>query len=176
MYGLSEEDLRIQDRARTFADELIPFEVEAEMNGGDLPKDVVAGHKARAIELGLFATNMPREFGGSGCTSLQQVLVQEQVGRVTNALAWVAATPPSWLPSVATPYQLERFVLPTVRGDREECYAITEESAGSDVDGIVATARRDGDSYVLAGEKWHVTSFNTADYAFFQGKLVGGEQ
>jgi acyl-CoA dehydrogenase len=175
MYGLSDEDLQIQARARAFADELIPFEVEAELNGGDLPKDVVAAHKARAVELGLFATNMPAELGGGGCTALQQVLVQEQVGRVTNALAWVAATPPSWLPAVATPYQLEKFVLPTVRGEREECYAITEEGAGSDVDGIVATVRRDGDDYVLNGEKWHVTSYNCADYAFFQGKLVGGE-
>ncbi len=175
MYGLSEEDLRIQARARAFADELIPFEVEAEHSSGELPKDVVAAHKARAIELGLFATNMPAGLGGGGCTSLQQVLVQEQVGRVTNALAWVAATPPSWLPAVATPYQLEKFVLPTVRGEREECYAITEEGAGSDVDGIVATVRRDGDDYLLNGEKWHVTSYNSADYAFFQGKLVGGE-
>jgi acyl-CoA dehydrogenase len=175
MYGLSDEDKQIQARAREFADELIPFEVEAELNGGDLPKDIVAGHKARAIDLGLFATNMPTELGGRGCTSLQQVLVQEQVGRVTNALAWVAATPPSWLPAVATPYQLEKFVLPTVRGEREECYAITEEGAGSDVDGIVATVRRDGDDYLLNGEKWHVTSYNAADYAFFQGKLVGGD-
>jgi acyl-CoA dehydrogenase len=175
MYGLSEEDLQIQARARTFADELIPFEVEAEMNNGDLAKEVVAGHKARAIELGLYATNMPADLGGGGCTSLQQVLVQEQVGRVTNALAWVAATPPSWLPGVATPYQLERFVRPCVRGEREECYAITEEGAGSDVDGIVATARRDGDEYVLNGEKWHVTSYNSADFTFFQGKLPGGE-
>ncbi len=175
MYGLSDEELQIQDRARTFADELIPLEVEAELNGGDLDKDVVAGHKARATELGLVATNMPKELGGGGCTSLQQVLVQEQVGRVTNALAWVAATPPSWLPSVATPYQLEKFVVPTVRGDREECYAITEEGAGSDVDGIVATASRVGDEYLLNGEKWHVTSYNSADYAFFQGKLVGGQ-
>jgi acyl-CoA dehydrogenase len=175
MYGLSDEDLQIQARARAFADELIPFEVEAELNGGDLPKDVVAAHKARAIELGLFATNMPTGLGGGGCSSLQQVLVQEQVGRVTNALAWVAATPPSWLPAVATPYQLDKFVLPTVRGEREECYAITEEGAGSDVDGIVATVRRDGDDYLLNGEKWHVTSYNSADYAFFQGKLIGGE-
>jgi len=175
MYGLSAEDLDIQNRARTFADELIPFEVEAELNGGELAKDIVAGHKARAIELGLFATNMPTEMGGGGCTSLQQVLVQEQVGRVTNALAWVAATPPSWLPAVATQYQLEKFVLPTVRGDREECYAITEEGAGSDVDGIVATAFRDGDEYVLNGEKWHVTSYNSADYAFFQAKLTGAD-
>lgn len=175
MYGLSGEDLRILDRARTFADELIPFEVEAEMNGGDLPKDVVAAHKARAIELGLYASNMPVELGGRGYSALQQVLIQEQVGRVTNALAWVAATPPSWLPAVATEYQLERFVRPTVRGEREECYAITEEGAGSDVDAIVATARRDGDEYVLNGEKWHVTSYNSADYAFFQAKLTGGD-
>jgi acyl-CoA dehydrogenase len=175
MYGLSAADLQIQARARTFADELIPFELEAELNGGELPKAVVAAHKARAIELGLFATNMPAELGGAGCTSLQQVLVQEQVGRVTNALAWVAATPPSWFAPVATPYQLEQFIVPTVRGEREECYAITEEGAGSDVDGIVATARRDGDDYVLTGEKWHVTSFNSADYAFFQAKLVDGD-
>jgi acyl-CoA dehydrogenase len=175
MYELSAADLELQARARVFADELIPLEVEAELAGGELPKDMVAAHKARAIELGLFATNMPVELGGRGCSPLQQVLVQEQVGRVTNALAWVAATPPSWLPPVATAYQLERFVLPTVRGDREECYAITEEGAGSDVDGIIATARRDGDDYLLTGEKWHVTSYNTADYAFFQAKLVGGE-
>jgi alkylation response protein AidB-like acyl-CoA dehydrogenase len=175
MYGLSDEDLQIQASARMLADELIPLEVEAELNNGDLPKEVVAGHKARAIELGLYATNMPRELGGGGCSALQQVLVQEQVGRVTNALAWVVATPPSWLPSVATEYQIDRFVRPAVRGEREECYAITEEGAGSDVDAIVATARRDGDDYVLNGEKWHVTSYNTADFAFFQGKLVGGD-
>jgi acyl-CoA dehydrogenase len=175
MYGLSEQDLDIRNRAMAFTDELIPLEVEAELNSGDLPKDIVAGHKARAIELGLYATNIPTELGGRGLSTLQQVLVQEQVGRVTNALAWVAATPPSWLPAVATPYQLEKFVLPTVAGEREECYAITEEGAGSDVDAIVATARRDGDQYVLNGEKWHVTSYNTADYAFFQAKLAGGE-
>jgi len=133
MYGLSDEDLDIQARARTFADELIPFETTAEMNGGELPKDVVAGHAARARELGLAAANMPRELGGGGYTSLQQVLVQEQVGRVTNALAWSATTPPSWFPPVATPDQLERFVRPTILGKREECYAITEEGAGSDL-------------------------------------------
>jgi acyl-CoA dehydrogenase len=174
VYGLSDEDLRIQARAATFADELIPLETEAELSGGELPKEVTAGHVARARELGLCATNMPRELGGLGYTALQQVLVQEQVGRVTNALAWVATTPPSWLPRVATPFQMEKFVRPSILGEREECYAITEEGAGSDVDAIEATARRDGDEYVLNGEKWHVTSYNSADYAFFQGKLTGG--
>jgi acyl-CoA dehydrogenase len=175
MYGLSKDDLEIQARAATLADELIPFEVEAELNGGDLDKEVTAGHEARARELGVCATNMPVELGGMGCTTLQQVLVQEQMGRVTNALGWVASTPPSWMPAVASSFQMEKFLVPTVRGEREECYAITEEGAGSDVDAIVATARRDGDDYLLNGEKWHVTSYNVADYAFFQGKLVGGE-
>jgi acyl-CoA dehydrogenase len=175
MYGLSDEDLQIQARARAFADELIPFEVTAEHSDGELPKDVTAAHAERARDLGLAAANMPRELGGGGRTSLQQVLIQEQVGRVTNALAWSASTPPSWLPAVATPYQLERFVVPAIKGEREECYAITEEGAGSDVDAIEATARRDGTGYLLNGEKWHVTSYNTADFAFFQGKLEGGD-
>jgi alkylation response protein AidB-like acyl-CoA dehydrogenase len=75
---------------------------------------------------------------------------------------------------VATADQIERYVRPAVRGEREECYAITEEGAGSDVAAIEATARRDGDGYLLNGTKWHVTSYNTADFAFFQGKLDGG--
>jgi acyl-CoA dehydrogenase len=175
MYGLSEEDLLIQARAREFADELIPFEEEAEQSGGELPADVHAAHAKRARELGLQATNMPQDLGGGGCTSLQQVLVQEQMGRVTNGLGWVATTPPSWLPAVATPDQIERYVRPAVAGEREECYAITEEGAGSDVDAIEATARPDGDGYLLNGVKWHVTSYNAADFAFFQAKLPSGE-
>jgi acyl-CoA dehydrogenase len=171
MYGLSAADEDIQARARVFADELIPLEVQAELDGG-LPDDVTAAHKKRAIELGLFATNMPVALGGVGATALQQVLVQEQVGRVTNALGWVAATPPSWFPPVATDDQVERYLKPTVRGEREECYAITEASAGSDVDAIEATAYRDGDDWVLNGVKWHVTSYNSADYCFFQAKKI----
>jgi alkylation response protein AidB-like acyl-CoA dehydrogenase len=175
MYGLTEADLRIQARARTFADELIPFETEAELAGGVLPKEVTAGHAARARELGLCAPNLPTELGGGGLATLQQVLIQEQAGRVTNALGWVASTPPSWLTEVATPDQLERYVRPAVRGEREECYAITEEGAGSDVSSLTATARLDGDDYVLNGTKWHVTSYNTADFAFFQAVLAGGK-
>src|ERR1700733_10810852 len=171
MYGLSAADEDIQARARVFADELIPLEVQAELDGA-LPDDVTAAHKKRAIELGLFATNMPAALGGVGATALQQVLVQEQVGRVTNALGWVAATPPSWSPPVATEDQVERYLKPTVRGEREECYAITEASAGSDVDAIEATAYRDGDEWVLNGVKWHVTSYNSADYCFFQAKKI----
>jgi alkylation response protein AidB-like acyl-CoA dehydrogenase len=174
MYGLSADDLAIRERARAFADELVPFEAEAELSGGELPASVTAKHAARARELGLSAASLPAGLGGGGCTMLQQLLISEQLGRVTNALGWVAATPPSWLPAVATPDQLERYVVPAIRGEREECYAITEEGAGSDVDGIEATALPEAGGYLLNGVKWHVTSFNTADFAFFQAKLAGG--
>ena len=175
MYGLTDADLRIQATARSFADELIPFEEQAEAANGELADDITAGHEKRAIELGLHAANMPAELGGGGLTAVQQVLVQEQAGRVTNALGWVVGTPPSWLPAVATPDQIDRYVRPAIAGEREECYAITEEGAGSDVDAIEATARRDGEDYLLNGVKWHVTSYNSADFAFFQAKLPSGD-
>ena len=174
MYGLTAEDLRIRDTAREFVETLIPYEAEAEEAGGQLPKEITAEHHARAIELGLYATNMPTSVGGPGFTALQQVLVQEQVGRVTNAIAWVCHTPPQWWAEVATDYQKERWLLPAVRGEKHEAYAITEEFAGSDVSALEATARRDGDEYVINGVKWHVTSFNLADYVFVQAVLTDG--
>ncbi len=167
-----EQDL--QRITRQFVDELIPYEVEAEMNHGDLAEDVVRGHHERAAELGLISINMPESMGGPGYSMMEQTIIQEQTGRVTNALGWVVNTGPSWIADVVTEHQMQRWVGPTVAGDIHECYAITEEGAGSDVDGIAATAQRDGDSYVLNGEKWHVTSANLAAYVFFQAKLVDG--
>jgi acyl-CoA dehydrogenase len=173
-YPMSDEDREIQERARGFVDELIPHEVEAEMNAGEIDPDVRRRQHERAIELGLFAMNMPKELGGTGMTMFQQTLVSEQIGRATNALGWVVHTPPAWAPAVATDHQMRTWILPTIRGEMSECYAITEEGAGSDVDAIAATARPDGDDYVLNGVKMHVTSFNHASYCFFQAKIAEG--
>jgi acyl-CoA dehydrogenase len=172
MVMLSPQDLEIQARARAFvADELIPWEVHAEMNEGLLPDEIAQRHLARAGELGLLAINQSADLGGPDYSMLQQTLIQEQTGRVTNALGWVVSTPAGWLPEVATPHQMETYVLPLVRGEIHECYAITEEGAGSDVGAIATTARREGDEYVIAGEKWHVTSANLADIVFVQARL-----
>ncbi len=174
MYGLSDSDLDLQARARAFADELIPYEIHAELHEGKLPEGVSKEHHDRAIALGLYATNLPTDLGGQGCSVLQQVLVQEQAGRVTNALGWCMHTPPGWWPEVANAYQRDRWLLPSVRGEKKECYAITEELAGSDVAALATTARRDGDDYVIDGEKWHVTSYNDASYALVQAVLTDG--
>jgi alkylation response protein AidB-like acyl-CoA dehydrogenase len=174
-YPLSDEEREIQDRARRFVDvELIPHEVEAEMNEGRLPDGLRERHHEMALELGFYSMNMPKELGGTGMTTLQQVLVSEQIGRVTNGLGWCVHTPPGWAPDVVSDEQLDRWIVPGIRGEVRECYAITEENAGSDVDSIQATARRDGDEYVLNGVKWHVTSYNTSEYIFFQAKIADG--
>lgn len=175
-YPMTEADREIQAKARKFVDEeLIPWEVEAEMNRGEIPEDARQRHHDMAIELGLYSMNMPADLGGSGWTTFQQALVSEQIGRVTNALGWCVHTPPAWLPSVASEHQLETWLKPSIRGDMHECYAITEENAGSDVDALAATAERVEDGYVLNGVKWHVTSYNQAQYAFFQAKLINGQ-
>jgi alkylation response protein AidB-like acyl-CoA dehydrogenase len=175
VYGLTDADRELQARARAFTDDLMRLEVQAEADAGRLPEGVEAENVRRAVELGLYATNLPRSVGGQGCTVLQQVLVQEQGGRVTNGIAWCLGTPTGWWPAVASEEQRERWLLPTARGELVECYAITEEHAGSDVSELRATARRDGEEYVLDGVKWHVTSFDVAQYVFFQAVLTAGE-
>jgi len=179
--GLSEHDLDIRRRAREFTDTLIPYEVEAELAGGTLPAETTERFHQAALDSGLYATNIPESVGGRGFTSLQQVLVQEQVGRVTNGLAWCLHTPPQWWVEVATDEQLERWLRPAAAGHRHECYAITEEHAGSDVSDLATTARLDPTGstgepeYVVNGVKWHVTSYNLADYCFVQAVLTDGE-
>jgi acyl-CoA dehydrogenase len=162
------------DKARRFAeDELIPREIEAEMNGGRLPPEVTKRHKKSAIELGLSAMDVPREFGGLGLRTIDQVAVWEQLGRVTNALCWCFSEPQGWMFDACSEAQLQRYVLPLMRGERKECYAITESGSGSDVV-IETTAERGADGYRVNGEKWFVTTANLADFLFLQAKLSNG--
>src|SRR5579885_438484 len=176
-YPLPPQARAWQEKVRRFVrEELIPHEVEAEMNGGELPPEVRARHRRRAREIGLRALGIPKELGGAGLSSLEQVVIQEEIGRVTNALGWCYDSTPPWMVEAcaSSDYQMETWVRPNIRGERHECYAISEAGAGSDVDAIQATARREGEVYVLNGEKWHVTSANHADHFIFQAKLEGG--
>lgn len=158
--------------AREYADEyLLPHEVEAELNGGVLPVEIVAKQKKRALELGFGRMDVPTSHGGLELPMVEQVAVWEQLGRVTNALSWCFPEAQEWMFEACSPEQIDKYVLPMMRGKKKDCYAITESGAGSDVAGIEATAVRDGDSYVLNGEKWYVTSANLADFFWFQAQL-----
>jgi alkylation response protein AidB-like acyl-CoA dehydrogenase len=174
-YALPAEARTLQAAVRRYVDEeLIPWEVHAEMNHGEVPPEILVRQKQGARDLGLNSMDAPKALGGGGFSMLLQAVVQEQTGRVTNALAWRFSNVQRWMVEACSPHQVETWVKPLIAYTRRECYAITEAEAGSDVDAIRATARRDGDAYVLNGEKWHVTSANFADVIIFQGKLADG--
>ena len=169
---LSDGARKWQQTAREFADDYLqPHEVEAELNNGELPADIAKRNKSRAIELGFSGLDAPTSQGGLGLTMVEQVAFWEQLGRVTNALSWCFPEAQKWMFEACSDDQLERFILPMMRGERKDCYAITESGPGSDVSGLEATAVRDGDEYVLNGEKWYVTSGNIADFFWFQARL-----
>ncbi len=169
---LSENTLHWQSLAREYADEYLqPHEVEAELNEGVLPADISKRNKKHAIALGFSAMDVPRSHGGLELPLVEQVAVWEQMGRVTNALSWCFPEPQKWMFEACSEQQIEDFVLPLMRGELKDCYAITESGPGSDVAGLEATATRDGTDYVLNGEKWYVTSANLANFFWFQARL-----
>jgi acyl-CoA dehydrogenase len=163
-----------QQKAREFAEnELIPCEIDAERNEGQLPADTSARHKKRAIELGFSAMDVPAEHGGLAARTIDQVAVWEQLGRVTNALCWCFSEPHRWMFDACTDDQIRTYILPLMDGSRKECYAITETESGSEVS-IQTTATRGEQGYRINGEKWYVTSANRADYLFVQAKIANG--
>lgn len=169
---LSDSALEWQAKAREYADEFLqPHEVEAELNGGVLPTEISARNKNRAIDLGFSAIDVPKAYGGLELPLVEQVAIWEQLGRVTNALSWCFSEPQKWMFAACTDAQIEKYILPMMRGELKDCYAITEAGPGSDVTGIEATAVKSGDDYILNGEKWYVTSANLADFFWFQARL-----
>ncbi len=154
--------------------ELIPWERHAEEHDGHIPPEVKEKHRRLARAMGLWLPQVPKEHGGGGFTTAEVAAVQEEIGRVTNGVGWCYHDVSPFLVKTATPWQREAYVGPLLAGRRNECYAITEEEAGSDVDAIRATARRRGNGFVLDGVKWHVTGFNHADIVVFQARMEDG--
>lgn len=169
---LSDRANHWQKVAREYADEYLqPHEVEAELNDGVLLADITKRNKNRAIELGFSAIDVPKAYGGLELSLEEQVAIWEQLGRVTNALSWCFSEPQTWMFEACNEEQIEKYILPMMRGEKKDCYAITESGPGSDIGGLEATASKKGGDYVLDGEKWYVTSGNLADFFWFQAKL-----
>ncbi len=155
-------------------DELQPLEVEVELAEGRLAPGKRDELRAAIKALGIHASSLPKSMGGTGYSWEDQVIIQEECGAVTNALGWLV-----WAPAIvlrhASQDQVERFVRPAAEGERDICYAVTEEGAGSDASRLATTAVRDGDDWVIDGEKWHVTSGDVADVAVVQCNTGSGE-
>jgi acyl-CoA dehydrogenase len=169
---LTAEDAGLQASARRFADEVLqPLEVECEEHDG-LSPETAATAKQAVLDHGFAAINHAVADGGKGYDTFQVMLIEEQWGRVTNAL-WDVPWRPSIPLAAGTEEQKELFLGPACRGERRDAYAITEDGAGSDVTMVATTARRDGDAWVLNGEKWHVTSGDIADFFLVHAHVDG---
>jgi acyl-CoA dehydrogenase len=156
----AQEDLR--SRARALADVIMTHEEACEERNG-LPDEVHAQIAASVRELRLNAINMPAEWGGQGLGVLDQVLVQEELGRLTNAL-WDTVWRPANALRACTPTQREEYLEPAIRGERRDCFAVTEAGAGSDPSLIETTAEPADGGYRINGEKWFVTVGDVADF------------
>ena len=152
----------LKQTAKNLTTQIMQYEDECEANNG-LSAESHAAIKQAVLDAGLQAINTPTEYGGAGLSVLEQVVVQDELGKLTNAL-WDAVWRPANPLSHATPEQRERYLIPESRGDRRDAVAITEADAGSDPSAIKTSARRDGDDYVINGEKWFVTVGDVADF------------
>ena len=169
---LSHKEVELRRRARDFADQhLLPHELDCEADDG-LPESVLSPIREAVVEWRFNAINHAVEDGGRGHDLFEQMLIEEQWGRVTNAL-WDIP----WRPSIPLRYgteaQKERYLRPACRGERRDAYAITEEGAGSDPSMVTTTATSAGDGYVLNGEKWHVTTGDVADFFLVHAHVDG---
>jgi acyl-CoA dehydrogenase len=157
--ALPAETQALKDAVGRFVEtEVYPLETRI-AERGSIDPDELGALRSRARDAGFAMLNMPAELGGSNLSMLGQVALEEESGKATNGLGFaVVDRGPRELLEIATPDQVERFVLPIVRGEYREAWALTEPGAGSDLSGLQATAERDGDEWVLNGEKWFVTS------------------
>ncbi len=135
-----------------------PLEARIAERGAIDPAELEDLRRA-ARAAGFSMLNMPSAAGGRDLSMLGQVALEEESGKATNGLGFaVVDRGPRELYEIATPEQIEKYVMPIVRGEYREAWALTEPGAGSDLSGLQATATRDGDEWVLNGEKWFVTS------------------
>ena len=172
-FAYSPELADLRDRAARLTAVIQAFELACE-EGNGLPPEAHAVIADAVRAESLHAINMPVEWGGQGLTLLEQVVVQERLGRLTNAL-WDTVWRPANAMKACTPEQRERWLLPGIQGTRRDAVAITEELAGSDPLALRTTARRDGDDWVIDGVKWFVTVGDVADY-FMVLALAGDER
>ena len=163
-FALTEEQELIIRTTRDFVrNELVPHEQEVE-DTGVLRSELYEELKARAIEAGLYAANMPTDVGGGGLDAVSWVLYEKELGYTGYALQYACVARPSNILLACSAEQRERYLLPTVRGERVDCLAMTEPGAGSDVRGMKTTAVLKGGDFIINGTKHFISHADHADY------------
>ena len=162
-FGLSSEQEMIIDTVRSFVEqELYPHEDEVEKNN-HIDSSLAESIKQKAINLGLYATNMPVEYGGGGLDTLTLCLLEKELGKANFGLQYIVARPSNIL-MACKDEQIDKYLVPTIRGEKVDCLAMTEPNAGSDVRSMKCRAERDGEYFVINGSKHFISHADMADY------------
>ena len=163
-FALNDEQQMIVKSTRDFVtNELYPHEEEVERTGV-LRDDLYHELKAKAIDAGLYAANMPADVGGAGLDTVSWALYEKELGRANYALHWSCVGRPSNILLACEGEQRKRYLIPTVSGQRTECLAMTEPGAGSDLRGMKTSAVADGDDFLINGTKHFISHADHSDY------------
>lgn len=166
-FSLTDNESRIRGAVRRFIDtEVIPLEPEvlSREAAGEigLPRPRLRQLQATARRHGLWGLATPEEYGGLGLGPVMLSVIHSELGRTFVPFDFGGKA--DNILFSATAEQKRDYLLPTIAGERVSCFAITEPGAGSDATGIHTTARRDGDSWVINGEKKFIGRGHEADY------------
>ena len=143
--------------------EIFPYEDEVDAKG-EVPIELGRQIEKRAKDIGLFSANLPTEIGGGGLSYQAMALMEREYGKTTHALqSWVAR--PTEILLACEGDQKEQYLLPCVRGEKRELFALTEPEAGSDVMGMKSNAVKDGDDWILNGSKHFISGPVMPDFA-----------
>ncbi len=163
-FALSDEQRLLVETARRFvATELLPLEEEVEAKR-QLDPAIARAIFEKSRALGLYAMNIPAEYGGGGLSAVDTCLVEEQFGHTTDILVRRAFGNVYEVLLAGTEAQKERWLKPATRGERTFSVAFTEPGAGSDAAGIKTRAERRGDGWVLNGHKHFISDGLYSDF------------
>lgn len=162
-FGLSQEQDMIVNTVRSFVEnEIYPHEQLVERTG-EVPKEIAQEIKQKALDLGFYACNFPESVGCAGLSHVDFALVERELGRGSMALNHFFGRPQNILMACKGD-QIERYLMPAVRGERMDALAMTEPDAGSDVRGMKCTAIKDGGDWIINGSKHFISGAEHADF------------
>ena len=160
---LTHEQRMMVDTVRHFVEtEIYPHEQLVEQTG-EVPPDLAQEIRQKTLDLGFYACNLPEKFGGAGLNHHDFTLVERELGRGSMALTHFFGRPQAILMGCQGS-QIERFLLPAVRGEKMDALAMTEPNAGSDIRNMSTKARKKGDWWYLDGTKHFISGAEHADF------------
>jgi acyl-CoA dehydrogenase len=181
-FRLSAELAELKQRVREFiSSEVLPLEDEIDYEATELPEAQLKVLQEKAKAAGLWLLGVPKEFGGVGLELFAQTIVAEEASQhrlgAYNPALGAFGTEPSPILYSATPDQIERFLMPTLRGEKTAFLAFTEPEGGSDpARAIKTTAKKNGSSWVLNGQKKWITGGYEADYGVVFARTGEGRE